>query len=520
MVKKMFRNSSKKVIVFTLVLLVVFAALAVMFPDSGDDWAWGSQLGIDRLKNKFDNYNGRWAGNLLVMLLTRCKPLDVIFTAVMLVCVCYLPKLFSRTESFVPYAFGTFLLLLIPKQIMVQSVVWTAGLTNYVPPIVLTFIYFILVKNIFESDAPVYHWIVGAVSAVIGFVSALFMENVTLYNIAMSILIIGFAFIKYKRVYITHIAHLAGSVGGAVLMFSNSVYRSIAAGTDSYRSTADDATLMDTIKEHTNVIFQQFFQYNFAVIVTLSILCVIVYIAFARKNESKWKKNAAMVSVFVNLISCFLIFAKKNFSYWVFFVGHEKSEDITTYAFAAIAILYCFSVLAVVLICVTDYEYKFKILLLLASVPVLIAPLLIVNPIGPRCFFPPYFMFIAACVVLFAYIEKEIGFAIEIRKGIAGSMLAGSLAVLIFLFNIYGTIHAYDVKRNEYVQKQIDAGYETVVMCNLPYASYVWMPNPTSKLWSGRYKGFHKIDDKIQFKFVNYGKYDEWVAKFDKEINE
>ena len=57
-------------------LFFMFFALALFFPYTGDDWAWGSQIGIDRLNAKFGNYNGRYLGNLLVMLITRNKVLD------------------------------------------------------------------------------------------------------------------------------------------------------------------------------------------------------------------------------------------------------------------------------------------------------------------------------------------------------------------------------------------------------------------------------------------------------------
>lgn len=40
----------------------LIAALCWLFPYTGDDWAWGSQIGIERLKSGFANYNGRYVG--------------------------------------------------------------------------------------------------------------------------------------------------------------------------------------------------------------------------------------------------------------------------------------------------------------------------------------------------------------------------------------------------------------------------------------------------------------------------
>ena len=44
----------------------LIAILCYLFPYTGDDWAWGSKIGIDRLNNWFENYNGRYVGNLIV----------------------------------------------------------------------------------------------------------------------------------------------------------------------------------------------------------------------------------------------------------------------------------------------------------------------------------------------------------------------------------------------------------------------------------------------------------------------
>ncbi len=55
-----------------------FAVLAYCFPYTGDDWMWGTSYGIKLLTTGFAGYNGRYAGNLIVLLLTRCKPLQVL----------------------------------------------------------------------------------------------------------------------------------------------------------------------------------------------------------------------------------------------------------------------------------------------------------------------------------------------------------------------------------------------------------------------------------------------------------
>ena len=174
------RGMDKKNAVFTFLLFAVFAALVYLFPASGDDWAWGSKLGMERLQNGFADYNGRYLGNLLVMALTRSELLNMVLTSLCLVCVCLLPKVFAGSKGFLPCVFGTALFLLMSRGMFVQSVVWTSGFSNYVPPILLTFLYFLMVQDVFADRLPRYSWLDAAISAVLGFSAALFMENVTL----------------------------------------------------------------------------------------------------------------------------------------------------------------------------------------------------------------------------------------------------------------------------------------------------------------------------------------------------
>lgn len=54
--------------------LLIGVALLVMFAMSFprlDDLTWGSSMGLDRLRSWFAGYNGRYVGNIIVILLTR-----------------------------------------------------------------------------------------------------------------------------------------------------------------------------------------------------------------------------------------------------------------------------------------------------------------------------------------------------------------------------------------------------------------------------------------------------------------
>lgn len=506
----------RRYIAFACASLAIFALLVYLFPYSGDDWAWGSEIGLDRLRNHFEGYNGRYAGNLLVMALTRSKALNIIITAFSLVCACFIPLLFTGSKRFatLPAAFA--LLLLTPKSIWVQSVVWTAGFSNYVPPIILLMVYLITVRSVFEQDEPKYGKFAPVFAAIGGFACTLFMENVTLYALALSACVIIFAFIKFREFFAVNIAHFVGSAAGAILMFSNSAYSAIANAKDGYRSTAMSEGLLKTVINHTTIIAKQFFTDNIPMLAVVTALCAALVFIFVRRNGSDHMKKVAVISVCVNTVSFMIILCRRLLAFRVF---ADLCDKLPGRYFSAVfypaVLLYSITVLAVILICIRDKTVLAKSLFLLGGIPVLMAPLLVVNPIGPRCFFPPYFVGIVFCVFIFNYIADIAPLGeLKLRKFTAAFSAVGA-AMLVFMLCIYIPIHSCDIKRNEYAVKQAEAGCKTVKLCKLPHGSYVWTGEPDKEPWSTRYKLFHGIDGNVTFEFLDRAEFDKWASDFD-----
>lgn len=504
---------NKKQLICYSILFAAFAVLAFLFPYSGDDWAWGSEIGLERLECGFECYNGRYLGNLLVLALTRSKPLQILVVAAGMLLLCAFPVAYCSSYRLSLLVFSVFLISFIPKQIFVQSVVWTSGFSNYIPPILLVFAYFLIIKNIFE-EKPAYKKYIPIITFLLGFACTLFMENVTLYAIAVSLVIIVFARIKHGKFFLSHLANFIGCVAGAVLMFSNNAYGSILGQNDKYRSTAMSEGIMPTLKGHLETICNQLFINNIPLLAVITVLCVTLAVSFLKKSRNTKLNLTVFVSVFLNIVSFGIIFAKNSFSYWIIAVGSEKSSNLTALFFLFMVCVYCLSVLSLIFVCITDLNAKFRILLLLISAPILVAPLLVVNPIGPRCFIPPYFIMAAFCVSVFDYLQKILKISGFSNKILSASFAASSLAMFVFAFSIYSTVYRYAEKRDEYVMKQVEAGAETVTVCKLPYGSYVWTGDPETDPWDYRYKLFNGISEDTVFEFLPYGEFDKWAEGY------
>lgn len=511
-----FKKDTVKTMTFALAAFAVFAVFVYLFPYSFDDWAWGTQVGVDRLLNHFEGHNGRHAGNLLVMALTRSKLLNIVFTSATFSFLCVIPKKFADSEKSYLMPFAFMILLMMPKALWVQTVAWTAGFSNYVPSILLSFLYLVLVKNVFENQTPKYSKVLPVAAFVIGFVSALFMETVTLYNFVLSAAVIAYSLFKFKRASITYFAHFFGCVAGAVLMFSNSCYWAVAKGDDFYRTTALDQGIRETLEEHTKMVMDQFFEKNLWMLLIMTVLCIAVVIGCLNKDFSKFSKLTSALCAAANVGALIIIAHEKLFS--GLDIAIKISEKKHNYSMFCAVLLYCVTVLLIVLLCVKDKNRKMKVLFALVSMPVLIAPLLVVNPVNSRCFFSGYFMGIVFCVLMLDYASDLFSMPKEVSYFRSVVFAAVSVAFAISWFSSYYPIHVYYEKREEYVQKQGELGYQNIVVCKIPNRSYVYHANPDSEMWGNRYKMWNGLDESVTLELMDYKDFDKWAKEFDKEV--
>lgn len=147
----MSKNRSSSTGLIVAVVFFFFCALAFLFPYTGDDWAWGTSIGLARLQSHFHDYNGRYLGNLLVLLLTRSKALVIVTMAAAYTLTCWLCYKFTSEKRPIVFLFAVLLFLLMPKSIWAQAVVWTSGFSNYVPPALASVSFILLFHNNLSS---------------------------------------------------------------------------------------------------------------------------------------------------------------------------------------------------------------------------------------------------------------------------------------------------------------------------------------------------------------------------------
>ena len=135
-----------------ILLFVFLITLCSLFPYTGDDWAWGSKIGLERLYNGFNDYNGRYGGNLIVIALTRIFVIRNVTMAGTILGIIYLCEKIIEKNNKNLFLLATFLFLAIPKLVFRQAIVWTSGFANYAISIFLVIIYVYLIKDLFEKN--------------------------------------------------------------------------------------------------------------------------------------------------------------------------------------------------------------------------------------------------------------------------------------------------------------------------------------------------------------------------------
>lgn len=513
-IRKLQLEEKNKFIAISVFSLLVFSLLVLFFPYTGDDWAWGSQIGTERLNSFFVNYNGRYLGNLLVMALTRSKLLNVVVLSLSYYVACYLCYRYTEKKINLILIFSLVLFFVMPRGMFMQSVVWTSGYSNYVPSALISLLYLIMIKNIADRETPEYGKFSFIPTFLMGFCGALFMENITLFNVCLGFAVIGYCLIKFRRIFSCHIGFLIGAVIGAVCMFSNGAYFKIANGTDGYRSTASGLSgIVDTLKSHIITSIDNLLFSNCIMCIIATVVLSALVFKYLKNSNDKAPKTVSVIALTLNYVSLAVIIME-NVSSLNGLTGMFSSLQTKRVQFLT-AVIYVLSIFLISFLCI-DKQKRFKTMLPLYCVPVVVAPLLLVNPIGPRCFFVAYLFMMAYISDALAYAVKDCKLnSLTVKSLVYLSCVTLVFQVIIYL-NIFYPVYTCNEKRNEFAKLQSDNGNKTVYICELPNKSYLWTSSPTNEPWITRYKLFYGLDEEAQFTFVSEDELDKIIKEYNK----
>jgi hypothetical protein len=495
---------------FYCVLFLFLLLLCYLFPYMGDDWAWGSDLGLERLSTFFAGYNGRYSGNLLILALSRQRPLRALTEAAVLTGIISAVTYLAGGEKRNAAVLSSFLLLTCGRTLFRQSVAWASGFCNYVVPVLFILLYLCCRKAVQPNSehekrkpSPALNVMLCAGMLALSFVTSMFVEHVTIFVIVLAAATPVIEKIKYRRIQAFGAFYLAGALGGAALMFSNGAYDSIIDGADGYRTMAAGvAGLTARVFYNAGTIFVETVKNNLVLNTVTTVLLSVLACRHLMSEPRRGKASAIRLIVAYNIAYVLYTFFAAVYPKWKILLGYTLRFEIL------ISFFYLLFTFLLSMLCLKSRQRKLSILFCFACVAILTLPLFFVTPIGGRCFFPSYVIqILIACFIS----EEAISSA---EKSAAAAMYArqilglGVAAACVFRASIFGYVFKTELRRNGYVEEQLKEGRATVYVIALPYAEFMWNANPSdAEVWTDRYKDFFGIDEDTKTEVISLEEY-------------
>lgn len=340
------------------------------------------------------------------------------------------------------------------------------------------------------------------------------MENITILNLILAVAAIDYHYIRFRRADAPHIIFLVGAVLGAAVMFSNSAYHNIATNSDYYRDIPSSAyVLIIRMVKNANefVDYLVFENAWFCVIIT-----VLLFIP-VRKNLScgtiaRYRLAKAMFAA--HLFLCVLILFVHFFPEALYNIPCDLGlfPFLVDIFLILAALFYAASIAVLILLCIPQARL-FRMLTPLCCIPVAIAPLLLVQPVGPRCIFICYLFLMVFTTDLFAYVTANI-LKKELHVRISGTAICALLLIQgLFYFSVFAPIHYWDSQRTRFAKFQSDRGDSTIYICTLPNEDYLHSSSPTYGNRLERFSLFYGLREDAQLELVSWQELDVMIRQ-------
>lgn len=472
-----------------LFLFLAVLLLCSLFPYTRDDFLWGSEWGIEMLHSGFRNYSGRYFGNTIVLLLTRSGVLRTLVMTGFLVGLDYMIVKISGCKWHLSLVIMA-LLFTSPKIMLRECIVWTSGFCNYTTSVTMFILYIYLITVVFSDQNLTgrRHVVGSALLLVLGYLSAMIVEHVTIMQIVLGLGIACWAWIKKGKSKLLYFFYPLGSVLGAATMFSNGCYAAVAAGEDFYRSVP--ANITDLFDRMCNQYFAIIGKQMILDSIILELFAAVIITMLCFQKIGEWKERRYVWGACVILIdfsALYGLLTRINTS-WSEVRGSGNYIDGLVNAVFWLALL-SFTVLIDV-----EERKKARMLISLFGIACANASLLFVTPIRSRCFFVSYVLLIwycSECISLFT-LKQEVN---VMTAGI--SCLAAGLVFYMNL-NIYGTVYSQNKQRIALIRQAEKENLEEVVVPKLKYGDYVngYNGDETTEL-----KAFYGISPELHIRY-------------------
>lgn len=464
-------SKSSAALIFAFAVFTVVQGAALFL--TGDDFTWLPYKTLsDVVRHSDDIGNSRFFTNYITCIIIHHSFLRfLVFTFFLMLLfglMVYILNYKKEKLSGSVFIISLFLYLLPPE--FHQAVIsWISGFTNYVISMVLILIYFVYCRGMLEGELRKQSALDSVLLFVLGSLSALCLENITLYCVVFGIFILGFSIFRYKKVLVQNCLYTVGTLIGTALMFLNINYRDILIDKKDYigvRSFDPDVSSI-SIKLYTQVLDYLFKPYLLVDIVIIISLLVL----YLHKSDSEELKKAKYIRAAV--------------AYDVFFGAYILFSFITSY-FVALSPSYFINALesAISFVFYIDILYLSYYLLPRSSFIVVLysllsalfisAPFLVLDPFSARCFSHYCFFMCIIAGELFMIAVSSVNISAAAVRAVSLSAVSLCLSVCCF-YSYVNIINKYtDNLRFRYIREQMKSRYLPIEVISLPYPNIAY----------------------------------------------
>lgn len=476
-------------------MLLLYMWMAAQIPYTHDDWDWGLKLGMDHLLTA--DINSRYAGNLIVVLLTRIPALKtvfmgIVFTAIPASVSVLASKIMNTGKEedqdlirTVIFIFANIMILSMPKDVWRQTNGWTAGFSNFTVSALAMLLYFILIMK--DPGKKILNCI-GLF--VFGVAIQLFLENLTVFFFLFSV----FHLLIFRKIRQTG-PLLLGNLTGLIIMFSSSIYSSLwntGYAVGNYRHLMYDPSnplhtfIFEAASRYLKEFMPQIISHHAILAGLIALLAAVRLFAIRR--------TASSIPGIINML---------YFFYYIY--SHIMGNPFRDTGNLLVPGLDCFFAVLMtvetVMLFRSDKRLLFRMTVLWLTPFIIVAPMLIINTAGPRTFYTT-----DICFTLFASILLSTVLTLKPKHKLLLPLivcLIGLTVISIRWIGIYKPIGELTRERERLIAETIENGGKKITFREYPNSDYLWLPIPGNKD-SWRYpcfKEFYHIPEDVDIEF-------------------
>lgn len=474
--------------------------IAFCTPYGVDDWAWGIDYGMRMFLT--GELNSRYIGNLFEVIVTRSFFLKIILHgtlgALLPVASAYLvDRLMHENRNdrrqLDLLLLSAVLFLTIPIAVWKETWGWVAGFSNYGLAVFLLICWQGLLYNAVRKREQKPKTGALLLYTVFGICIQLVLENVTIYVLSVTVLVMLNDFIRRKKWSRRILALLLGCLIGTMLMFSSSIYPMLlhTGNAGQYRALSfqpEDSLLQ---------ILQQFYQrfvffypadlWGNNWVLCCSICLLLLISAFRQKLFVR-----ALSSLFC---LCFVIYF-----ILVRFCGPLEiylpiwNEVLTQ----RLNLLFFWGILLMIFVFQWNTEgARMTLAFLWLSVPGIILPLIAVKMVTFRYYFSSDLFLIEFSLAVLACEYTTL--CPRHTKALTVALCTMLAAIGIHCFVVYAQIGEGKKDRDFRIQQAIDGRITRLYFPELPHSEYLWLTEaPDGSEQVGFFRQFYKIPDDVE----------------------